>query len=154
MDYASPISVKYGYVHKPTVIKSYVCVFVSLSVKAVHLELVSDLTIDANCDLSSENPSYAFLTSLRFVARQPFYIGCQRFQEDYLPSFVRIMAVYQYNTGDLKMHKMGFHVTGHICCEGSLQNMVNRNQFGQIMELTLLVQNKKFVNSMSSCSNK
>ena len=47
VDYAGPISVKYAYVCKPTVIKSYMCVFVSLSVKAVHLELVSVLTTDA-----------------------------------------------------------------------------------------------------------
>ena len=31
-------------VHKPTIVKAYACIFVSLSVKAVHLELVSDLT--------------------------------------------------------------------------------------------------------------
>ena len=44
VDYAGPLYIKYGYVCKPTVIKAYVCVFISLSVKAVHLELVSDLT--------------------------------------------------------------------------------------------------------------
>ena len=32
---------------KPTVVKTYACVFVSLSVKAVHLELSSDLTTEA-----------------------------------------------------------------------------------------------------------
>ena len=47
VDYAGPVYIKYGYVRKPTVIKAYVCVFVSLSVKAVHLELVSDLTSEA-----------------------------------------------------------------------------------------------------------
>ena len=47
IDYAGPISIKYGMVRKPTVVKSYICVFVSLSVKAVHLELVSDLTTEA-----------------------------------------------------------------------------------------------------------
>ena len=47
VDYAGPVYTKYGYVRKPTVVKSYVCVFVSLSVKAVHLELVSDLTSDS-----------------------------------------------------------------------------------------------------------
>ena len=47
IDYAGPILTKYGYVRKPTLVKSYVCVFVSLSVKAVHLELVSDLTTEA-----------------------------------------------------------------------------------------------------------
>ena len=47
VDYAGPVYVKYGHVRKPTVVKAYICVFVSLSVKAVHLELVSDLTSDA-----------------------------------------------------------------------------------------------------------
>ena len=47
LDYAGPVLVKYGYIRKPTVIKSYVGVFVSLSVKAVHLELVHSLTSEA-----------------------------------------------------------------------------------------------------------
>ena len=52
-------SVKYGTVRKPTVTKTYICVFLSLSVKAIRLELVSDLTTGA------------FIASLRrFVARR------------------------------------------------------------------------------------
>ncbi len=47
VDYAGPVSIKYGYVRKPTFVKAYICVFVSLSVKAVHLELVTDLTSEA-----------------------------------------------------------------------------------------------------------
>ena len=47
VDYAGPLLIKYGHIRKPTIVKSYVCVFVSLTVKAVHLELVSDLTTDA-----------------------------------------------------------------------------------------------------------
>ena len=59
IDYAGPLYVKYGHVRKPKIVKAYVCVFVSLSVKAVHLELVSDLTTDA------------FLACLRrFIARR------------------------------------------------------------------------------------
>ena len=58
-DFAGPLLIKYGHVRKPTVVKSYVCVFVSLTVKAVHLELVSDLTTEA------------FIACLRrFVARR------------------------------------------------------------------------------------
>jgi len=46
-------------VRKPVVVKAYVCVFVSLTVKAVHLEMVSDLTTDA------------FIATLRrFIARR------------------------------------------------------------------------------------
>ena len=59
MDYAGPIAVKYGPVRRPTVIKAYICIFVSLTVKAVHLESVSDLTTEA------------FIASLRrFIARR------------------------------------------------------------------------------------
>ena len=59
VDYAGPLQVKYGMVRKPVVVKSYICVFVSLNVKAVHLEAVSDLT------------SEAFIAALRrFVARR------------------------------------------------------------------------------------
>ena len=47
VDYAGPVFIKYGYVRKPTTVKAYICVFVSLSIKAVHLELVTDLTSEA-----------------------------------------------------------------------------------------------------------
>ena len=47
VDYVGPFHTKYGYVRQPTVVKSYACVFVSLAIKAVHIELVSDLTTDA-----------------------------------------------------------------------------------------------------------
>ena len=47
VDYAGPISIRYGYVRKPVIVKAYVCLFVSLSIKAVHLEIVSDLTTEA-----------------------------------------------------------------------------------------------------------
>ena len=47
IDYAGPVFLKYGYVRKPTVVKAYICVFVSLLVKTVHLELVTDLTSEA-----------------------------------------------------------------------------------------------------------
>lgn len=61
VDYAGPFQIKYGHVRKPTVIKTYICLFVCLTVKAVHLELVSDLTTDA------------FIAALRrFIARR----GC------------------------------------------------------------------------------
>ena len=47
IDYAGPVLIKHAHVRKPTIVKAYICVFVALSVKAVHLELVSDLTTEA-----------------------------------------------------------------------------------------------------------
>ena len=59
VDYAGPVYIKHGHVRKPVVVKAYICVFVSLSVKAVHLELTSDLTTEA------------FIASLRrFISRR------------------------------------------------------------------------------------
>ncbi len=59
VDYAGPVLIKYGYTRKPVIVKAYICVFVSLTVKAVHIELVTDLT------------SQAFLAALkRFISRR------------------------------------------------------------------------------------
>ena len=61
IDYAGPFLVKYGSVKKPIVVKAYLGIFVSLTVKAVHLELVSDLT------------SEAFIAALcHFIARRGY----------------------------------------------------------------------------------
>ncbi len=61
LDYAGPFFIEYGHVRKPTIVKAYICLFVSLSIKAVHLEVVSDLT------------TYAFIASLRrFISRRGF----------------------------------------------------------------------------------
>ena len=59
VDYAGPVLLKSGPVRKPKLVKAYISVFVCLSVKAVHLEIVSDLT------------SEAFLGALRrFISRR------------------------------------------------------------------------------------
>ncbi len=46
VDYAGPITCKRGNPRKPVYIKTYVCLFICFLSKAVHLELVSDLTTD------------------------------------------------------------------------------------------------------------
>ena len=89
VDYAGPVLIKYGYVRKPTIVKAYVCLFVSLTVKAVHLELVSDLTSDA------------FIACLRrFIARR----GCPSLiWSDWGTNFVgaarEIKELYQFLQG-------------------------------------------------------
>ena len=47
VDYAGPLLIKCGSTRKPVLVKAYICVFVCFSVKAVHMELVSDLTTDS-----------------------------------------------------------------------------------------------------------
>ena len=47
VDYAGQFLVKRGNPRKPVMVKYYLCVFVDFAVKAVHLELVTDLTAEA-----------------------------------------------------------------------------------------------------------
>ena len=59
IDYAGPFTLKLGYTRKPVLVKVYLAIFVCFSTKAVHIEVVSDLTTEA------------FLASLkRFVSRR------------------------------------------------------------------------------------
>ena len=44
VDFAGPFCIKMGYVRRPVKLKAYVCVFICLTYKAIHLELVSDLS--------------------------------------------------------------------------------------------------------------
>ena len=61
VDYAGPFTLKKGHTRKPVLIKAYLALFVCLSTKAVHIEVVSDLT------------TAAFIATLqRFIARR----GC------------------------------------------------------------------------------
>ena len=47
VDFAGPFLCKRGNPRKPILVKTYIALFVCYSIKAVHLELVSDLTTDA-----------------------------------------------------------------------------------------------------------
>ena len=47
IDYACPVITKRGHTRHPIIQKTYICVFVCMAVKAVHLEAVSDLTSEA-----------------------------------------------------------------------------------------------------------
>ncbi|XP_049286170.1 uncharacterized protein LOC125765271 [Anopheles funestus] len=61
VDYAGPFLIKSSTTRKPQITKAYVCLFVCLQTRAVHVELVSDLTTDA------------FLASLRrFTSRRGY----------------------------------------------------------------------------------
>jgi len=42
VDYAGPFLIKSGSTRKPTILQAYASIFVSLTIKAVHVELVSN----------------------------------------------------------------------------------------------------------------
>ena len=47
MDFAGPFKLKMGYVRRPTILDSYICVFICLATKAIHLEVTSDQSTEA-----------------------------------------------------------------------------------------------------------
>ena len=47
MDFAGPFTIKMGYTRKPVKLDAFLCIFVCLTYKAVHLEVVSDQTTTA-----------------------------------------------------------------------------------------------------------
>ena len=47
LDFAGPFTLKRGHTRKPSYVKAYLCLFVCMSTKAVHIEVVSDLTTSA-----------------------------------------------------------------------------------------------------------
>ena len=47
MDFAGPFTLKKGHTRRPVLIDAHICVFICMTFKAVHLEVVSDQTTDA-----------------------------------------------------------------------------------------------------------
>ena len=47
IDFAGPVTIKMGYTRKPVKLDSYLCIFVCFSTKAVHIEVISELTTKA-----------------------------------------------------------------------------------------------------------
>ena len=47
MDFAGPFTIKMGHVRRPTKLEAHICIFVCLTYKAVHLEVVSSQTTQA-----------------------------------------------------------------------------------------------------------
>lgn len=75
VDFAGPFSIKDGKLRNRAIIKAYLCVFVCFTTKAVHLELVSDLS------------AKSFLNTLkRFISRRGL---CKRIYSDNGTNFVR-----------------------------------------------------------------
>ena len=88
VDYAGPFNVKYGFVRKPTIVKAYVCLFVSLTVKAVHLEIVSDLTTEAFIAALRRFISRRGLPNLMWSDHGTNFVGAKRELKD-LYQFLR-----------------------------------------------------------------
>jgi len=104
-DFAGPLMMKRGFTRNRTLVKVYVCLFVCMATKAVHLEMVTDLT------------SEAFLAALRrFISRR----GCpETLTTDNGSNFVgaqkELKDLYSFlNSTDTQKSTNFFCTTHHI----------------------------------------
>ena len=100
-----PLMIKYGHVRKPTVVKAYICVFVSLIVKAVHLELVTDLTSDAFIAYLKRLISRRGLPSLIWSDNGTNFVGAARELKD-LYQFLQIQSTQENVSHYLSVKKI------------------------------------------------
>ena len=84
MDFADPLVVKYGHVQRPTLTKAYVCVFVSVSIKAVHLEPVTNLTSDAFIACLRRFVSHRGKPSLILIDHGTNFVGAKRELQEFV----------------------------------------------------------------------
>ena len=103
MDFAGPFTIKQGYIRKPKYLEAYVCVFVCLTYKALHLEVVSDLS----------SPSFAAALH-RFVSRR----GCPtHMYSDNGSNFVgtknELHRLYQYLHQNKTLEEIGQFLSNH-----------------------------------------
>ena len=91
IDYAGPFSVKTSSTRKSSVMKSWICVFVCFSTKAVHMELVTDLS------------SETFIAALkRFIGRRGH---CAKIMSDNATTFTgankELREIYEFVTSKI-----------------------------------------------------
>ena len=90
MDFAGPFMLKKGHTRRPVKVKGYVCIFICLSTKAVHLEVTSDLT------------TAAFIACLRrFISRRncPKNIHCDN-GSNFVGARNELRELYQFLADD------------------------------------------------------
>ena len=96
IDFAGPLLTRYSHTRKPVLVKTYVCVFVSLTVKSVHLDPVSDLTTEA------------FLAAFRrFISRRgrPKEVFTDQ-GTNFVGADKEISAIYQHLAKDLTQEQI------------------------------------------------
>jgi hypothetical protein len=101
VDYCGPFDIKNSRIRKSQVGKGYVALFVCLATKAIHMELVSDMTSDT------------FLAALkRFIARRglPAQICCDN-ATTFKGSHNQLKALYDLNRNDEHRNKIVRYAT-------------------------------------------
>ena len=108
MDFCGPFWVRKGYTRKPVNVKVYLSIFICMATKAVHLEVVSDLTTPA------------FIASLdRFVSRRglPFHLHSDN-GSNYIGARNQLAALYKMLSSTssqdaIHAYMFAHHITWH-----------------------------------------
>lgn len=99
IDFAGPFNVKDGKLRNRAIIKGYMCLFVCFSTKAVHIELVSDLSTDSFLDCLKRFVSRRGLCKRIYSDNGTNFVGaCNELKRvlDHLTSVYNDKIVYNY----------------------------------------------------------
>ena len=113
IDYAGPFSLKLGCTRKPVIVKAYLAIFVCFSTKAVHMEVVSDLTTEAFLAVLKRFVSRRGLPSTIHSDNGTNFVGAR----NDLQELYKLMASTDTQTSInsfLLSHKIDWHHELHI----------------------------------------
>ena len=81
-DFAGPFILRKGHTRKPVWVKGYVCLFVCLTTKAIHLELVMDLSTEAFISALKRFISRRGVPATLITDNGTYFVGARRELED------------------------------------------------------------------------
>lgn len=127
VDYCGPFYIKSGMVRSRTLLKGYVAVFVYLATKAIHLELVSDMSTDAFVAALDRFYSLHGLSAKMFSDNGPNFVGTaaelERLQREMYSEDPEGFKTLQQDMGELRDFLSSKNLQDKVSTRDSLSNI-------------------------------
>ncbi|XP_066261302.1 uncharacterized protein [Euwallacea similis] len=155
VDYAGPFELKDGKTRSRKTIKGYICIFVCLAVKAVHIEVVTDLTSDGFLSMLKRFVSRRGLCSSIYSDNATNFVGCKN-ELIAIRNIVRSSTFQNFLTNShikwqfmpaRSPHWGGLHEAAVKSCKHHLKRVLNGSRFHYEEFYTLTTQIEAILNS-------
>lgn len=154
-DYAGPFELKDGKTRSKRIIKAYICIFVCLVTKAVHIEVITDLTSDGFLSLLKRFVSRRGFCSYIYSDNATNFVGCNN-ELISIQKLVESSTVQNYVVhSNIKWHFMpaksphfgGLHEAAVKSCKHHLRRVLNSTHLTYEEFYTLTTQIEAIMNS-------
>ncbi|XP_066141168.1 uncharacterized protein [Euwallacea fornicatus] len=155
VDYAGPFELKDGKTRSRKTIKGYICIFVCLAIKAVHIEVVTDLTSDGFLSMLKRFVSRRGLCSFIYSDNATNFVGCNN-ELRAIQNIVRSSPLQNFLTNsNIKWQFMparsphwgGLHEAAVKSCKHHLKRVLNGSRFHYEEFYTITTQIEAILNS-------